>query len=211
MDIIWGMTNIRDILAKNMRAYRNALGLTHAQLAEKVDTSTHYIGMIETKNKFPSPEMLERIAYALGIDTMDLFSTEHNLPEIMKAYRKTALNSIKNLLLFRCQKIIIQHNIQLQLYFGIIPCIAYNKPPTSQTIFFGSIKFSDNRLSTIPCIKYGNLVGLHFTMSLTISFIVNNNARRKKSSINILSVEHPNRSASLQRNISDVIVDLSSS
>ena len=46
------MTNIRDILAKNMRAYRNALGLTQAQLAEKVDTSTHYIGMIETKNAY---------------------------------------------------------------------------------------------------------------------------------------------------------------
>jgi len=93
------MTNIRDILAKNMRAYRNALGLTQAQLAEKVETSTHYIGMIETKNKFPSPEMLERIASALGIDTIDLFSTEINLPETMKTYRKAALKNIKSLLI----------------------------------------------------------------------------------------------------------------
>jgi len=98
MDANLGMTNIRDILAKNMRAYRNALGFTQAQLAEKVNTSTHYIGMIETKNKFPSPEMLDRIAAALEIDTIDLFSTEINLPETMKSYRKVALKNIRHLL-----------------------------------------------------------------------------------------------------------------
>jgi transcriptional regulator with XRE-family HTH domain len=81
-----------------MKAYRNVLGLSQARLAEKVATSTHYIGMIETKNKFPSPEMLERIAAALEIDTMDLFFTETNLPEKMKTYRKAALKDIKGLL-----------------------------------------------------------------------------------------------------------------
>jgi transcriptional regulator with XRE-family HTH domain len=81
-----------------MKAYRNALGLSQAKLAEKVETSTHYIGMIETKNNFPSPEMLERIATALGIDTMELFTTETNLPETMKTYRKAALRDVKGLL-----------------------------------------------------------------------------------------------------------------
>ena len=85
-------------MAKNMKAYRNALGLSQAKLAERVNTSTHYIGMIETKNNYPSPEMLERIAIALGIDTVDLFSTEKKLPETMKAYRKAALKDIKNLM-----------------------------------------------------------------------------------------------------------------
>jgi transcriptional regulator with XRE-family HTH domain len=92
------MTNIREVLAKNMKAYRNALGLSQAKLAEKVNTSTHYIGMIETKNNFPSPEMLDRIASALGIDTMELFSMETNLPETLKTYRKVALQDIKGLL-----------------------------------------------------------------------------------------------------------------
>jgi len=92
------MTNIRDILAKNMKAYRSALGLSQSKLAEKVDTSTHYIGMIETRNNFPSPEMLERIASALGIDTVDLFSTNKNMPETMKAYRKAALKDIRGLM-----------------------------------------------------------------------------------------------------------------
>jgi transcriptional regulator with XRE-family HTH domain len=81
-----------------MKAYRNALGLSQAKLAEKVDTSTHYIGMIETKNNFPSPEMLERIAAALGVDTLALFCKEINLPETMKTTRKAALEDLKNLM-----------------------------------------------------------------------------------------------------------------
>jgi len=92
------MTNIRDILAKNMKAYRNAMGLSQAKLAEKVDTSSHYVGMIETKKNFPSPEMLERIAAALGIDTLDLFSAETNLPKAIKTCRKTTLKEIKSLM-----------------------------------------------------------------------------------------------------------------
>jgi transcriptional regulator with XRE-family HTH domain len=92
------MTNIREILAKNMKAYRNALGLSQARLAEKVDTSAHYIGMIETKNNFPSPEMLERIAAALGIDTLDLFSNERTLSEAMKTCRRSALKDLRGLM-----------------------------------------------------------------------------------------------------------------
>ena len=92
------MTNIRIILARNMKAYRNALGLSQAKLAERVDTSTHYIGMIETQNNFPSPEMLERIAAGLGVDTLDLFSTETNHPKTIKACRKATLKDIKNLM-----------------------------------------------------------------------------------------------------------------
>jgi len=92
------MTNIRDLLAKNMKTYRNAQGFTQAYLAEKADTSTHYIGMIENRRKFPSPEMIERIANALGIDTTDLFITEKKMPEAIKTYRKATIKDIKSLL-----------------------------------------------------------------------------------------------------------------
>lgn len=81
-----------------MKAYRGAAGLSQAKLAEKVETSAHYIGMIETKNNFPSPEMMERIAAALGIDTIDLFSTEKALPEAIKTYRQAALKDIQGLM-----------------------------------------------------------------------------------------------------------------
>ena len=52
------MTNIRDILANNLKAYRSALGLTQAKLAEKVDTSTHYIAKLRLKTSFPHRKCL---------------------------------------------------------------------------------------------------------------------------------------------------------
>jgi len=92
------MTNIREVLAGNLKAYRDALGYTQAKLAEKADTSTYYIGMIETQNKFPSPEMLERIAIALGVDTVDLFSINNKQQKSLKTYRKTILKDVKGLM-----------------------------------------------------------------------------------------------------------------
>jgi transcriptional regulator with XRE-family HTH domain len=92
------MTKLRDLFAKNMKSYRKAQGFTQAYLAEKVETSTHYIGMIENKNKFPSPEMIERIAAALGIDTTDLFTLEKKMPDAIKTYRKATIKDIKSLL-----------------------------------------------------------------------------------------------------------------
>ena len=67
------MTSLRDLLAYNIKERRRILGITQEKLAEKVSTSTHYISQIEQKNKFPSPEMLERIATAFEIDTPSYF------------------------------------------------------------------------------------------------------------------------------------------
>jgi transcriptional regulator with XRE-family HTH domain len=70
------MNSLRTVLAVNIKEYRRILGITQAQLAEKVKTSTNYIALIETEKKFPKPEMLERIAAALEIDPPSLFTTE---------------------------------------------------------------------------------------------------------------------------------------
>jgi transcriptional regulator with XRE-family HTH domain len=68
------MTDIRKLLAANIKAYRAELGLTQARLAEKAETATHYIAMIEGCRKFPSADMLERIAAALERDAPELFA-----------------------------------------------------------------------------------------------------------------------------------------
>jgi transcriptional regulator with XRE-family HTH domain len=68
------MTDIRKLLAANIKAYRAGLGFTQSKLAEKADTATHYIAMIEGCRKFPSADMLERIATALDRDTPELFA-----------------------------------------------------------------------------------------------------------------------------------------
>jgi transcriptional regulator with XRE-family HTH domain len=69
------MTNIRDLLAFNMKERRRSLSLSQAKLAERIGTSTNYIGAIEVGKKFPTPEMLQKIAEGLEIDTPELFST----------------------------------------------------------------------------------------------------------------------------------------
>ena len=68
------MAKIREILAQNMKLHRQKLGLTQPELAEKANISTNFVGMIEQKRKFPAPEILDRIATALEIETKELFS-----------------------------------------------------------------------------------------------------------------------------------------
>ncbi len=77
--------------------YRSTLGWSQAKLAEKVNSSTQYIGMIEIGLKFPSPEMIEKLAHALGIESPQLFSKETVLSESEKHYRKTILKEISGL------------------------------------------------------------------------------------------------------------------
>lgn len=69
------MAKIREILAQNMKLYRQKLGITQPELAEKAKISTNFVGMIEQERKFPAPEMLDRIAAALEIETHELFTT----------------------------------------------------------------------------------------------------------------------------------------
>jgi transcriptional regulator with XRE-family HTH domain len=81
------MTGLRHVLALNIRTRRKELGLTQAQLAEEVDTAPTYIAMIEAQKRFPTPEMLERIALALDFDPPQLFGTDNcNYKSLKQAY-----------------------------------------------------------------------------------------------------------------------------
>ena len=68
------MTDLRQVLASNMKLYRKTLGISQAKLAEMADITDNYIALIETGRRFPSVNMLERIAKALQKDTVDMFS-----------------------------------------------------------------------------------------------------------------------------------------
>ena len=89
------MTNLRALLSHNIKEHRRILGITQAKLAEKVETSTHYIGQIELGNKFPTPEMLERIAVALEIDTPQLFSMESYPTDTIKQFQEGLLTDLE--------------------------------------------------------------------------------------------------------------------
>jgi transcriptional regulator with XRE-family HTH domain len=78
-----------------MKERRRVLGITQANLAEKVGTSTHYIGQIELGNKFPTPEMLERIACALEIDSPQIFSMSSFPAEVVRQFQEGFLSNIE--------------------------------------------------------------------------------------------------------------------
>jgi len=102
------MTSLRKTLAANIKEHRRILGLTQAQLAEKVNTSANYIALIETKKKFPKPEMLERIAASLEIDAPALFSIEVRPPaeaETLIKAQKLVINEITQHLSTRLKKL----------------------------------------------------------------------------------------------------------
>jgi transcriptional regulator with XRE-family HTH domain len=89
------MTNLKQVLALNIKQNRCRLGLTQAKLAEKADASTQYIAMIELGRKFPSTEMLERLAVALEIDNLDLFSPPPFSEKNLKKLQKTILTDLE--------------------------------------------------------------------------------------------------------------------
>jgi transcriptional regulator with XRE-family HTH domain len=89
------MTDLRDLLAHNMKERRRSLKMTQYRLAEKAQTSAYYITMIENKKKYPSPEMLKRIAAGLDLDTPELFSVKSGyITETIKNYKKDVLKVI---------------------------------------------------------------------------------------------------------------------
>jgi transcriptional regulator with XRE-family HTH domain len=69
--------------------------LTQEQLAEKADVSTHYIAMIETCNKYPKPEMLERLAQALDVEPHRLFSVSDDPDEAIDRLHKSIVTNIQ--------------------------------------------------------------------------------------------------------------------
>ena len=75
------MANIKEILAQNLKDHRKRLGITQSVLAERAGLSTQYLGMIEVARNFPTADVLDRLAAALGIKSNELFSVSDS-PEI---------------------------------------------------------------------------------------------------------------------------------
>ena len=89
------MASLKQILGFNMREQRRILGISQAALAERINTSTNYIAMIELGRKSPSLHMLERIASALKIEASELFS-EKKVPSVsLRNLHRSVLEDIE--------------------------------------------------------------------------------------------------------------------
>ena len=92
------MTNIRDILACNLKENRRKCGITQSKLAEKAEVSTQYIAMIELSRQYPTPEVLERIAAALNIEAYQLFSVPPSPESSMERLHKDIIKEIREVI-----------------------------------------------------------------------------------------------------------------
>ena len=95
------MTDLREVLAFNIKLYRKNLGLSQEKLAEKLDIAANYIALIETGKRFPSIKMLERIATALQKDTIEMFSIAHIELSRRKSLKTAILADIEQILAVR--------------------------------------------------------------------------------------------------------------
>jgi transcriptional regulator with XRE-family HTH domain len=71
--------SLREVFILNLKKFRKIRRLSQMNLAEKCDTAASYIGEIEIGRKFPSIEMIEKIAGVLNIEAYRLFIDETDL------------------------------------------------------------------------------------------------------------------------------------
>jgi transcriptional regulator with XRE-family HTH domain len=96
---------LKQVFIRNLKEFRKNEGLTQMQFAEFCNTTTSYIGHIETGRKFPSMEMIEKMAYVLRIEPYHFFKTTNEnsynadaenvfprLPNAMKNQIKTQID-----------------------------------------------------------------------------------------------------------------------
>ena len=72
------MADVRILLAANIKYFREIMGISQMELAEKIGCSPTLIGKIETMKRFPSADNLNRIVQALNITPADLFTDTNN-------------------------------------------------------------------------------------------------------------------------------------
>ncbi|MHC6202224.1 helix-turn-helix domain-containing protein [Breznakiellaceae bacterium SP9] len=89
---------MKDILGSNIKARRKSQGLTQESLAEKMNTSSTYIAMIESGKRTPSFKMIERIAEVLKVEAPELFAMKNYPIESASELREKLMNQFDQFL-----------------------------------------------------------------------------------------------------------------
>jgi len=90
------MLGIRQVLAQNLKKNRQKCDLTQEKLAEKAGISAHYLAMVEVEKKFPTPEMLDKIAEALNIETVQLFDVSSTPEGVLLQLEQSLISNIEH-------------------------------------------------------------------------------------------------------------------
>ena len=73
------------ILGKNVKSYREKMGLSQEKLAEKIKVTKNTISDIETGKKFATAKTLEKLAAVFGFEVYELLKPEKVLPDNREA------------------------------------------------------------------------------------------------------------------------------
>jgi transcriptional regulator with XRE-family HTH domain len=93
------MVHLKSVLASNIKARRKDMGMTQESLAEKVNTASTYIAMIESGSRTPSFKMIERIAEVLRIEAPELFAMKRYPVKSSLQIREDLLNRFDQFLI----------------------------------------------------------------------------------------------------------------
>ncbi|MDR0456538.1 MAG: helix-turn-helix domain-containing protein [Treponema sp.] len=75
----------RALLSRNIKRYRNRLGLSQLHLALELDISAAFLSDIETGKKWVSAQTLSQIAKTLKIEVYELFKPEKTIRDDVSA------------------------------------------------------------------------------------------------------------------------------
>jgi transcriptional regulator with XRE-family HTH domain len=91
---------LKQIFIQNLKEFRKKEGLSQMKLAEYCNTAHSYIGEIEVGRKFPSMELIEKIAIILKIEPYLFFKSRTGnsaLNEIEKGNTRMSFSAKKQL------------------------------------------------------------------------------------------------------------------
>ena len=86
---------LRKIFIDNLKKIRREKKFSQMKIAELCETSTSYIGEIEIGKKFPSVEMIEKLATALHIKAYELFMENYSQTDVA-TIKITPITTIDN-------------------------------------------------------------------------------------------------------------------
>ena len=89
---------LRVILGKGIRFYRQQRQLSQAALAEKANISITFLSNIERGIKYPTSDTLSALANGLDVEVFELFRHDHSPAKNMKLFERFKKDITKNVL-----------------------------------------------------------------------------------------------------------------
>jgi transcriptional regulator with XRE-family HTH domain len=86
---------LKTLLSQNIRLYRETLGYSQEELAEKAGISPPFLGAVERGEKWPGPDTLAGIAMGLKVNPYDLIKPEHTVSRDINKLTEKMLQEIK--------------------------------------------------------------------------------------------------------------------